>query len=175
MSDLICELHNCNLNGSPKLGKSFDYRIRAVLPKLHEGYAGGGLNVVIKCSAQRHPFGRWEFALVEQICLPSCILHAGSEFDGNTGGDNHQFPMLVESVQVVDDKERTIKTFGAVCVGLHVFDKVQHLSVRDGLYFSGITRQFIFLPRLVRKDWKVNRVLKFDPLCAFGEVPYDMI
>lgn len=107
---------------------------------------------------------------------PLITFNDGHEFDGNNSSTSidtkEGLLMLIDNVEVVDDKQRVIKRVGGV-VRLKPLDLFSSFSVDNPLYVSVISGNFLFLNRLFREDRKLNRHLV--QLGADRELPNDMV
>lgn len=174
MSGLAREFPNGIVGSDPKLRKPLDYRIGPMLPKFPESYARGSL-IVLKCLAQHDLFRIGEFSLSIQTGLVSEFKHSGRKFDLQSRINNGQFPMLIESVHIVDDEKRMIRSVGPSHVRLHVQNQTQNCSVRDSLYFSCVSLTFLMVPGLDIENGKLNPVWISGSRCSVGEMPHDVI
>ena len=110
---------NSNLNGKEfdnivnrihKPHQRWDNGLRFPLSDLGERYVRGDLMVLLDLSANssKNIFGN-RFTLGISHGLPHDVNTCASrEFDLTGGSYNHQFPMFIESVHIVDDAERVI-------------------------------------------------------------------
>ncbi len=85
----------------------------------------------------------------------------------------HQFSVLIDNVEALDDGQRATERVGGV-VWLEAFDEIEHLSVCDSLYFSLVKGNSVFVDRpfLENRELDLPRVLY--PVDV-GEYPRNMI
>lgn len=163
-------------NSVNQLRQRWDKRLRLPLSKLGERYIRGDLMILVDLKANSS-----EIILGDGITL--CVrnrlsneVRAGSGLECDLGRTryDHQFPVLVDSVHVVDDQEHSI--FGIASeVGLRFIDELSDIGVRNALYFSLVSPKFVFRNGLLRENRKLNGGLMGASVGCTGKVPNNVV
>ena len=80
--------------------------------------------------------------------------------------------MLIDNVEVVDDKQGIVKRAGGL-IRLKSFNQFPNLGIRDPLYFSFKSGKFVFFDRFFREYRKINGHIV--QLGASGKMPHNMV
>lgn len=166
------ELPNNDLGIADKLSKAWNNRLEFPPRELPKRYMGGYLAIHLHGSLVLNERS-WAFCLV--------VLHEGPhslrpELSSQNAIEQCEFPMLIESVHLVDDKKRTVLRVGAKgTVWLKSLDECLGIGVRDSLYLSLISGKFIFTNRLNIKNRELDSVGMVKPIGAARQLPHQMI
>jgi len=159
-----------------QLHQRWDNSLRFPLSALGERYVRGDLMVRLDLRSDGgEDFSRHHFTLgvcngrLDEINTCSC-----RELDLDGTSDDHQFPMLIESVHVMDDTKRVLKRVRSL-VWLQLFDDGKDVGLRNSPYFSVISSQFVFRKRFRREDGELQRIFVQRFGRVAGEVPDDMV
>ena len=155
------------------------WRNKLVFPlsELGERYLRKDFALLIQCSEQSSPFIPGNSF---SICVRSCGCN---DLRRNIGGKNqipdgfndHKFPMLIESVHVVDDQNGTIRRVCSELVGLKVADEFSGLTrISDPTYLSLKLLQ-CFRVGGIAEDRELDRVLAGLAVGSIRENPDDVI
>ncbi len=78
------------------------------------------------------------------------------------GGNQDKLSMLVENVHLVQDQERTINRVGGF-IRLQIPNQRPGVGICDSLYFSLISKNFLFIDRLIlenREAYLMNELFR---------------
>ena len=159
VSDKILELKQC-----------YDNKLTLPLSNLPERYLRGDLTLLFygACNLGGHRQGF-------SACIEQSVL---GKFRGNhdaeRGKDENQFPMLIDSVHIVDNPKRIIKRVWSA-IWLKPLNDVPSTGTSDSLYFSLIHGNLLFLDGFRIKNREFNSVRVGSPVCITGELPCNMI
>ncbi|WP_353072954.1 hypothetical protein [Tunturiibacter gelidiferens] len=103
------------------------------------------------------------------------VARTWREDHSGAANGNRQFPVLIESVHVMDDANRIIDRVASSLVWLDVLNELQSIGVGNSLYFSLIPAQFVLRRRRYLEHRELNRCLVIPPILNAGEIPDDVI
>jgi hypothetical protein len=138
------------------------------LTKIPERYTGLQHSIALKvaCHVSGIHFGMCLLVTFNNGC------HGNREYEGTSGKTEEQFSVLIDNVEVVDDKQGIVKRLHSV-IRLKSFNQGADGGVCDPLYLSVKSGNFFWLERLFFEDRKVNRHVVL--LGAGGEMPHNMV
>lgn len=155
-----------------KLSEAWNNRLEFPPRELPKRYMGGYLAIHLHGSLVLNERS-WAFCLF--------VLHKGPhslrpELSSQNAIEQCEFPMLIESVHLVDDKKRTVLRVGVEgTVWLKGLDECLGVGVGDSLYLSLISGKLRFTNRLNVKNRKLNPVGMVKPVGIAGQLPDQMI
>lgn len=138
--------------------------------KIAKGYLGNDLAVTLELAREVDGRAFRYSALVANVPPPKI----NRKLQGPRRGDDYQFSVLVDNVEVMDSKEHRLCRIRA-SVWLKALDEVANSGVCDSLYFSFIHGEH------VRRGWwffengKFNEPNVLAPVLAVGKMPDDVI
>ena len=151
-----------------KNNQRWNSRFEFPLTKIPERYTGLQNSIALQVACQ-----------VSGIQFGICLLIRFNEGENLLREKPHpsveteeRFLMFIDNIELVDDRKGVVQRVGGF-VGLHSFDQITNLGIRDPLYLSFKSGKFVFLNRLFSAHRKINRHVVL--LGAGGEVPYDMV
>jgi hypothetical protein len=145
-SKLSSEKLDHTIGGVQQLHQRWNNRFRLPLSELGERYLRGDLSIILDCSQRGEALSsRQRFSLVMRQDGGDCV-HANARRKGQTRARCHdcEFPMLIESVHIVDDANGIVRSITPSLVWLQLFNQGQHSRVSDALYFSLVSGLFFF-------------------------------
>jgi hypothetical protein len=140
------------------------------LSKVPERYCRGEIHLLMSFSCKVE--GHLRRIAVQILRNPVEYIGRKSGFD-DVGHDN-QFAMFVHPIHIVDYPEGDIRTIDSL-VRLKVFDGFSRSRVKDALYLSVVTGDFIFLDRLLFEDGKFDPLRMVSPLLRARQLPSKMV
>lgn len=169
-------------NRIEQLHQRWDNKLTFPLAYLGKRYLRGDYGILIDYST-----GQGQFVAGKNIsCLSIAVLdkdaigfdpHAGQNGHIRTTVDNHQLPVLVESVHIVHDANGVVFSVAPSLVGLQFPDEVENSGISDSLYFSLVSATFVFRKRkrVLSEYRELDRVLMFDSVLGAGEMPCNVV
>ena len=160
-----------------KVHQRWNNRLTFPITKLSECYLGGHVGIHLDCSFRGSDvFGQGKFSIsIANYSDDVLGTGASGEFKVCAGVNDNEFPVLIESVHIVNDAERIIDRVAPSLVWLESFDDSENVGIRNALYFSVVSAQFVFRKRFVPKNRELNGGVVVASRLRAGEVPHDMI
>jgi hypothetical protein len=160
-----------------QLRQRWDNKLVFPLSELGKRYLRQDFGIVLDCVLSRHKFfHRESFSLAILLNgenrLPAC---ASGELHIGTSGNDRKFPVLIESVHVMDDADRVIFRIAPSFVWLQIEDQGKHDGIHNPLYFSVVSVKFFFRKWLFLKDGELDGVFVIPSVCTAGEMPDYMV
>ena len=159
------------------LRQRWDNKLVFPLSELGKHYLRKDFGILLDCFLSQSKLGHREsFSLA--------ILHNGAngidacarrECEIRATVNNGEFPMLIESVHVVDNADGIALGVAPSLVWLQISDQGQNTGIRNPLYLSLISGKFLFRKWLFPKDRELNGVFMATPVVNTREVPNDMV
>src|ERR1039457_958681 len=160
-----------------QLQEAWDNKLVFPLAELGKRYLRRDFGVLLDCSVNHRTLGIAEYFSL--AILSNCDNNLNScacrNDDTRTRVNDCEFPVLIKSVHIMDDTKGIAFSIAPSVVWLHVSNKVENLGIRNSLYFSLISANFLFRKRLFREDRELDGVFPFEPVFGAGKVPSDVI
>jgi len=139
------------------------------LSKILEGYRRGEVHLIASLSCEME--GHRNIALhVGRDGAEKFLRHSRLNDVRHDG----KLAMFILPVHVMDNPDQKIRTVDSV-VRLKLFNGFSRVKVKDSLYFSVITGDFVFLDRRLFEDRKLDSQRVVPPLLTAGELPRNMV
>ena len=160
-----------------ELRQSWDNRLVLPLTKLPERYVRGDVGIVLDCVANRRAISLGKFSLAIQHDLSNKVISVGWDREDRyrTGIDNRELAMFVESIHVVDDANRLVRSIGPSTVRLQSGDQFYDAEICNSLYLSVVSARFVFTAWPKFKHGKFDDVFEIPPNDFTRKVPNDMV
>jgi hypothetical protein len=177
VSHLNSEHSDRIIDGIKQLHERWNNKLSVPVSELGERYLRSNLSVVLYCSLRDAQFsGGHRFSL-------TILKHIGDDFQTGSGRereisatcDDHQFPVFIESVHVVDDTNQVVCGVGTSEVWLEAINESEDVGTRNALYFSLVSAQFVFRKRRLPKNRELKCFRVIAPRFRCGEVPNNVI
>jgi hypothetical protein len=169
------QIDNAN-DGLLQLRQHWDNKLSLPLRELGERYLRKDLSIVLDCTlGNGEIFGGQRFSLVVRHYFEDGIqVCPGRESNVGATCNDHQLPMLIESVHIVNNANRVVNGGAASLVWLESSDQRKDTRLTNALYFSVIFGLFSFRQRFP-KDRELKRVRVLSPSLRAGKVPDEMV
>lgn len=164
------ELFDDKFSVVAKLSEAWNNRLVFSAPELPKRYMGRYLAIHLHGLLILNERPR-AFCLLVIHERPECL---GSELPAQNRKDNYEFPMLVESVHIVDDEKGTVLRVRSN-VWLKLLDECLRVNVRDSLYFSLISGKFVFANRRPVQHGKLDSIGMVNPVGIAGQLPDQVV
>lgn len=174
--DLSGEQFDNIIHRVQQVSQRWDNKLTFPITKLSERYLRGDINLNLECSLGSGDLGPGKRFSISITKYGQNVLDrsAGRKKQVRVGINNHEFPVLVESVHIVNDAQRVIDGVIPSLVWLVPLNESENIGIRNALYFSVISSQFVFRQRLP-KNGELNGVLVKSSRFGTGKLPDDMI
>lgn len=159
-----------------QIRERWDNKLSFPLSKLGERYLRGDLSILLYCSSRDGEIGSRE-PFVLSICQnvgDDVEARAGRKGEVGATCDNHQLPVFIKSVHVVDDAKGIVGSIRPSLVRLQSLNQGANAGIRNALYFSVVSAQFIFRRQLA-EDRELKDVLVSSPCGIAGKVPDEVV
>jgi len=160
-----------------QLQERWDHKLCFPLAELGKRYLRKDFGILIDCPTGQGPLGisnRFSLALLNDGT--HCIdARARGNKDVRTCGNNCEFPMLVESIHVMDDTDRVVFSIAPSFVWLYALDEREDAGLGNSLYFSLVSGKFVFRTWLFPKDREFDVVFGFQSIFGAGKMPDDVV
>lgn len=174
--------HECGddlLNNASELLQRWNKKLTFPLSNLRERYLGQDYDLVIQCFYHGPALvNGYRFSLSMRACRCNNLGRGiRREDEVSSTLHNDQFPMLIESVHVVDDAEGMVNRVCSQLVGLKIGDELaNYAGVGDSAYLSLKSFQVVRVGRF-NEDRELNRVLipRGLPIGGIGKNPNDVV
>lgn len=169
-------LNNPN-DGVKELHQRWDDRLVLPLSKLREQYCRSNIVIVLECITDNSLLleGQRFTLFVERKGFSELGRNVGRHGEVHPTANQYQFPMLVDSVHLVDDCERVINSVASSVVWLQGDDSVPYSAIRDSLYLSLKSFDFLWRRRITTQDWEGYGATVFSSIFVRGKEPNEMI
>jgi hypothetical protein len=138
--------------------------------KIAKRYLGDDLAIALELTFEINGRASRYAALVIHVPLPEVNVN----LRGPGRGNDDQFSMLVDNVEVVDSQEHRIRRVGAT-IWLKSLDEFANSSVCDPLYFSFILGEHVSQSWRFFENRKLNKPNILPPVIDTREMPDDVI
>jgi len=161
-----------------ELRERWDNRLTTPLSKLPERYVRGDLAILLNCSAHHGAlFERERFSLLMFKDDPPKSLHRRWKGKDHidAGIDNYKFPVLVESIHVMNDENGLTGRITPSSVWLQCANEFPNANIRDTLYLSLVSAKFVFVPWPMLKNAKFDGAGVINPRAIVRKKPNNMV
>lgn len=153
-------------NAVVQFHQSWSERLDVPPTKILERYLRNQLAVALEihCQIDGSEFGMC--ALI--VCNKG--THLGSEFPRPRRDAQNEFSVLIDTVEVMDNVDKSIDRIDSV-IWLEQFDKSEGVGVCDSLYFSFVSGNAVFIDRPFLENRKFDTPRVFFPMFGGGKLP----
>ena len=158
-----------------QLRERWDNKLRFPFSELGKHYVRGDATIVLKC-ALRDP------ALISAKLFTLTISFENSTNAGGEGAgihsacrqDDSDFPMLITTIHIVNDTDEVIARVWSR-VRLRLPDQIPYTLLRDALYFSFKSLDFVCGLGFCASDRKLNSIFIGEPVGVRRKMPDDVV
>lgn len=145
-------------------------RLRFPPTKIAKRYLRNDLAVALELASEVDGRTSRYSALVTNVLLPQ----SDGELQRPRSGNDYQFSMLVDNVEVVDSKEHRIRRV-RTAIWLKLLDEIENPGVCDSLYFSFILGEHVRRVWWAFEDREFNVPNLIAPVRVIREMPDDVV